>query len=636
MKRMLINATQRDELRVAIIHGPQLVDLDTENPQQEQKLSSICKGTVSSVEPSLEAVFVNYGSERHGFLPLKEISREYFLDQSPEQLANPDINRVIKIGQELVVQVEKEERGTKGAALTTFISLPGSFLVLMPNNPRAGGISRRIDGEDRDELRDALSQLTIPEGMGVIVRTAGVGRSKEELQWDLNILLQYWEGIKQAAIAKPAPYLIHQESNVIMRAIRDHLRQDVTEIIIDEQEAYQQAHHYLSQARPDFIDKLKLYQDNLPLFSRFQIEQQIETAHQREIRLPSGGALVIDHTEALTSIDINSARATKGGSIEETALNTNLEAAEEIARQLRLRDIGGLIVIDFIDMTSIKNQREIENALRNALRLDRARVQIGRISRFGLLEMSRQRLRGSLMMSSQMPCPRCEGQGTIRRVESLAMSIIHLIQEQATRNKHINFQIQLPLEVASYMTNEKRALLTEIEQECQVKITVIPNEHLQTPHYQLRQIKMDASNIDYDKNAPSYKAIKSQQIENAPARRTNFRQDEPVIRQFVNAPLDAPPPIPPAARKSSQSGLIKRLWDSMFGASAPAENTQPVTEQTHRPDYRQSGQSGYRRPYNNRYNNSGGGHYRNRGRRGGQRNAPRANNPQATRENDLP
>ncbi|AJC50666.1 RNAse E [Coxiella endosymbiont of Amblyomma americanum] len=559
---MLINATQLDEVRVAITADSKLIDLDIEIPGQEQKKSNIYKSVITRIEPSLGAVFVNYGSERHGFLPLKEISHEYFLQDSSQEFESIDINRVLKVGQELVVQVGKEERGTKGAALTTFISLAGSFLVLMPNNPQASGISRRIEGEERDQLREAINQLNLPEGMGLIVRTAGLGRAKEELAWDLKILLRYWEAIKRAAIAKPGPYLIHQESDVIIRAIRDYLRQDIEEILIDNERSYQNACHYISQVRPQFIGRLKFYCDQLPLFSRFQIEQQIENAHHREVRLPSGGSLIIDHSEALVAIDINSARSTRGASIEETALLTNLEAAEEITRQLRIRDIGGLIVIDFIDMTPIRNQREVEHYLRNALKQDRARIQIGRISKFGLLEMSRQRLRSSLNRSTQITCPRCEGEGAIRSIESLGLSIIHLIQEQASKVKNIHFQVQAPVDLAIYLVNEKRETLSVIEKHYPVKITIIPNQYMETPLYQMKQIRIDLKNLEHGKGIPSYKLSKIFKAETS--KKQEIRpSSEPVIQQFLSTgtPLTASS----FPRKTFSGGLFKRLMAKMFG-----------------------------------------------------------------------
>lgn len=559
MKRMLINATQRDELRVAITADALLVDLDIEHPGQEQKKSNIYKGRITSIEPSLGAVFVNYGSERHGFLPLKEVSREYFLTEIIN-IEDIDIRKVLREGQELVVQVEKEERGTKGAALTTFISLAGSYLVLMPNNPRAGGISRRIEGDERDHLKDTISKLELPEGMGIIIRTAGVDKSADELKWDLGILLHYWEAIKQAAIAKPGPYLIHQESDVIIRAIRDYLRQDVEEIIVDEPACYERARNYLSQVRPDFLPRLKLYNDHLPLFSRFQIEQQIEEAYQREVRLKSGGSIVIDITEALVSIDINSARATKGGSIEETAHNTNLEAAEEIARQLRIRDVGGLIVIDFIDMIANKNQRDVENRLRESLHFDRARIQVGRISRFGLLEMSRQRLRSSLSKTTQITCPRCSGRGTIRGVESLALSVIHLIQEHASQANNATLQVQLPVDTATYLLNEKRDAIKNIENHSQVEIVIVPNPHLVSPQYQIKEVKEDQG-----RGTPSYQLAKVPKVDSSTKKPLNVRkQSEPAINEYLTSNTT------PSPRGKSSGGVIHRLWEIMFGPNEPS------------------------------------------------------------------
>ncbi|PIZ04040.1 MAG: ribonuclease E [Gammaproteobacteria bacterium CG_4_10_14_0_8_um_filter_38_16] len=567
-KRMLINATHTDELRVAITNDSILVDLDIEHPGQEQKKSNIYKGRITSIEPSLGAVFVDYGSDRHGFLPLKEVSPEYFLTpQSTESITDIDIKKALKEGQEIVVQVDKEERGTKGAALTTFITLAGCYLVLMPNNPDSGGISRRIEGEDRDQLREIIEQLPIPEGMGIIIRTAGVSRSKEELEWDLKVLLRYWEAIKQAAVARPGPYLIHQESDVIIRAVRDHLRQDISEVIIDDASAFHRAKDYIRQVRPDFLEHIKLYTDKIPLFGRFQIEKQIEAAYQREVRLSSGGSIVIDHSEALVAIDINSARATKGGNIEETALQINLEAADEIAKQLRIRDIGGLVVIDFIDMTPVRNQREVENRLRNALRLDRARIQIGRISRFGLLEMSRQRLRASLSVSSEITCPRCDGRGSIRSVESAANSLVHLIQETASRSTHSQIQVQLPIDIATYMINEKRDVIKEIETQSNVQVTVIPNNHLQSPHYHLK-----TSKDEHTKLTPSYKLVKVPKVESiAHKPMTPTSTVEPAIQKYLTDELQTPAP-----KKPQGNGLIKRLWDVMFGSEA--EPKKPVSK----------------------------------------------------------
>ena len=470
MKRMLINATQREELRVAIVDGQTLYDLDVEIPSREQKKSNIYLGRITRVEPSLEACFVDYGGERHGFLPLKEISRQYFTPGLDPNKAST--RELLKEGQTLVVQVDKEERGNKGAALTTFISLAGRYLVLMPNNPRAGGVSRRIEGEDRQNLKDAMDELKLPDDMGMIIRTAGMGRDAEELQWDLDYLLQLWKAISEAATSRPAPFLIYQESKLIIRALRDYLRNDIGEILIDTEELYNDAREFVQQVMPNNLRKLKLYQDTVPLFSRFQIETQIENAFQRTVRLPSGGSIVIDQTEALTAIDINSSKATKGSDIEETAFNTNLEAAAEIARQLRIRDAGGLIVIDFIDMDSPRHQREVEDKLKDAMRVDRARVQIGRISRFGLLELSRQRLRPSLGEATQIVCPRCDGHGRIRSVESLSLSALRLVEEHAMKENTGQVLVQAPPAVANFLVNEKRRQLSEIEIRQEVQVIV--------------------------------------------------------------------------------------------------------------------------------------------------------------------
>ncbi|UZJ45509.1 ribonuclease E [Marinimicrobium sp. C6131] len=491
MKRMLINATQPEELRVALVDGQWLYDLDIENRNREQKKANIYKGKITRVEPSLEAAFVDYGAERHGFLPLKEISREYFSKAPNDVEGRIKIKEVVKEGTEVIVQVDKEERGNKGAALTTFVSLAGRYLVLMPNNPRAGGISRRIEGEDRAQLKDALSGVEIPSGMGIIIRTAGVGRSSEELQWDLNYLLQLWESIDKAAKSAPAPNFLFQESNVIIRAIRDYLRQDIGEVIVDNKEAFDLANGFIQQVMPNFGSKVKLYNDDIPLFNRYQIESQIETAFQREVKLPSGGSIVIDVTEALVSIDINSSRATKGGDIEETALQTNLEAADEIARQLRLRDMGGLIVIDFIDMQPARNQREVENRMRDALNMDRARVQVGRISRFGLLEMSRQRLRPSLGEVHSKVCPRCNGQGTIRSTRSLALSILRLVEEEAQKERSAEIRAIAPVSVATYLLNEKRKTISNIEQRNSTRVVVVPNADMMTPHFEVQRLRDD-------------------------------------------------------------------------------------------------------------------------------------------------
>ena len=459
MKRILINATQQEELRVAIVDGQTLYDIDIEQPSREQKKSNIYKGRIIRIEPSLEAAFVEYGGEKHGFLPLKEISRDYFRDGADPNKGT--IKELLREGQEVVVQVDKEERGNKGAALTTYISLAGRYMVLMPNSPRAGGVSRRIEGDDRAALKEAMDVLDIPDGMGIIIRTAGVGRDAEELQWDLDYLLQIWRAITDAALSKPGPFLIYQESRLVIRALRDYLRNDIGEILVDSEEMYQEAADFMQQVMPNQLRKLKQYKDTTPLFNRFQIESQIENAYEREVRLPSGGSIVVDNTEALTAVDVNSARATKGGDIEETAFNTNLEAADEVARQLRLRDLGGLVVIDFIDMNSNRHQREVEDRLRQALKYDRARVQIGKISRFGLMEMSRQRLRPSLGESSQDVCPRCEGHGRIRSVESLALSILRLAEEEAMKDNTAQVLVQAPADIANYLHNEKRRALID-------------------------------------------------------------------------------------------------------------------------------------------------------------------------------
>lgn len=571
MKRMLINATQPEELRVALVDGQHLYDLDIETPSREQKKSNIYKGKITRVEPSLEAAFVEYGGERHGFLPLKEITPSYFSHTGEGGRVN--IKDVLREGQEVVVQIDKEERGSKGAALTTFISLAGRYLVLMPNNPRAGGVSRRIEGEDRSELRDIMGALSIPEGMGIIVRTAGVGKSAEELQWDLDYLLRLWEAIETASSQKSAPFLVYQESSIIIRAIRDYFRQDIGEILIDDPEVYQQGRDFVQQVMPNSLNKIKLYQDSVPLFSRYQIESQIETAFQHEVRLPSGGAIVIDHAEAMVAIDINSGRATKGGDIEETALNTNLEAADEIARQLRLRDLGGLIVIDFIDMTPARNQREVENRLKEALKMDRARVQIGRISRFGLLEMSRQRLRPSLGEFSQIVCPRCEGQGNVRNVESLALSILRIVEEEASKGKGRMDKIlaQLPVAVATFLLNEKRAAISAIENRHKSRITLIPNPELETPHYEIERVRADEG---AEEGIPaSYQLIKKPEEADerrvAPTKKIGI--EEPAVKGVVPAtPAPAPSPVQKSPQPEAEGGFIKRLWASLFGGGQPA------------------------------------------------------------------
>jgi ribonuclease E len=489
MKRMLFNATHAEESRVAIVDGQKLVDIDIESAGRESRKSNIYKGVVTRVEPSLEACFVNYGEERHGFLPFKEISKAYFKEGVEASKAR--IQDAIAEGTELIVQVEKEERGNKGAALTTFVSLAGRYLVLMPNNPRGGGVSRRVEGEDRQELRETMDKLEYPNGMSLIARTAGIGRRAEELQWDLNYLMQLWRAIDGAAKSANGAFLIYQESSLVIRAIRDYFTADIGEILIDTDDVYEQAKQFMAHVMPDTVGKVKRYRDDTPLFSRFQIEHQIETAHSRTVPLPSGGAIVIDHSEALVAIDVNSARATKGSDIEETALRNNIEAAEEVARQMRLRDLGGLIVIDFIDMESSKNQREVETRLKDSMQVDRARVQMGKISRFGLMELSRQRLRPALSEGSHMSCPRCNGTGSIRDVESSALHVLRIIQEESMKENTAAINAQVPVDVATYLLNEKRGEIAKIEARLKVELVLIPNKYLETPHYRLERLKHD-------------------------------------------------------------------------------------------------------------------------------------------------
>ena len=577
MKRMLINATQKEELRVALVDGQRLFDLDIESPGHEQKKANIYKGKITRVEPSLEAAFVDYGAERHGFLPLKEIAREYFPADYVFQ-GRPNIRDILTEGQEVIVQVNKEERGNKGAALTTFVSLAGSYLVIMPNNPRAGGISRRIEGDERIELKEALSSLDVPEGVGLIVRTAGVGKSPEELQWDLKVLLHHWEAIKQASQSRPAPFLIHQESDVIVRAIRDYLRRDIGEILIDSPKVFEKAKAHIKLVRPDFINRVKLYQGEVPLFSHYQIESQIESAFQREVRLPSGGSIVIDVTEALTAIDINSARSTRGGDIEETALNTNLEAADEIARQLRLRDLGGLVVIDFIDMTPVRHQREVENRIRDAVRQDRARIQISRISRFGLLEMSRQRLSPSLGESSHHVCPRCQGTGKVRDNESLSLSILRLIEEEALKENTKQVHTIVPVQIASYLLNEKRKAVSSIEKRHDVEIIVVPNEAMETPHFSVFRVREGEELNELSYNLAKFheaqddafvpeESLVSRNIETAAVTSEQVMESAAVS---LSIPTAAPAPV---ERKSEGPSLFAKIVAAIKGlfASEPKE-----------------------------------------------------------------
>lgn len=588
MKRMLINATQQEELRVALVDGQRLYDLDIESPGHEQKKANIYKGKITRIEPSLEAAFVDYGAERHGFLPLKEIAREYF-PANYNAHGRPNIKDVLREGQEVIVQIDKEERGNKGAALTTFISLAGSYLVLMPNNPRAGGISRRIEGDDRTELKEALASLELPDGMGLIVRTAGVGKSAEALQWDLSFRLKHWEAIQKAAESRPAPFLIHQESNVIVRAFRDYLRQDIGEILIDNPKVLELARqHIAALGRPDFTSKIKLYTGEIPLFSHYQIESQIESAFQREVRLPSGGSIVIDTTEALTAIDINSARATRGGDIEETAFNTNLEAADEIARQLRLRDLGGLIVIDFIDMTPVRHQRAVENRLREAVRQDRARIQISHISRFGLLEMSRQRLSPSLGESSHHVCPRCSGTGTVRDNESLSLSILRLIEEEALKENTKEVHAIVPVPIASYLLNEKRAAVSAIEaRQGGVRCIIVPNDQMETPHYHVLRVRKgeETSTLSYllpklheeEMALPSDEEPAERKLPEQPALATFIMPEAPpeaALEKPAAKPAAQKPEVAAAKAQPAQPGLLSRFFGALKKMFA-GEEVQP-------------------------------------------------------------
>ncbi len=567
MKRMLVNATQLEELRVAIVDGQRLYDLDIEVPSREQRKANIYKARITRIEPSLEAAFVDYGATRHGFLPLKEISSEYFV-REPEEGARPQIKDVLNEGQEIVVQVEKDERGNKGAALTTFVSLAGRFLVLMPNNPRAGGVSRRITGEDRDIVRQSLEELEPPEGMGCIVRTAGVGRSIDELRWDIDYLLSIWEAIKEAVVTRPAPFLIYQEGNAIVRAVRDHFSNEIGEILVDGEQVHAEAKEFMERVMPHNLHKLKHYDDTVPLFTRFQIESQIESAFSHSVSLPSGGSIVIDHTEALTAIDINSARATKGDDIEETALTTNLEAAEEIARQLRIRDLGGLIVIDFIDMGPNRNQRDVENKLRDAVRQDRARIQIGRISRFGLLEMSRQRVRPSLGEATQSVCPRCNGVGNVRSVESLALAILRLVGEEARKDRTAKVIVQLPVDVSNYILNEKRGWAQSIQDENDVAIVLIGNPDLETPNYSVKRVRDDE--LDFPENrATSYKQVEPKK-DAGEVFQTEHRQTEseqPAVSGVVPQ-TPAPKPMEQKARPRRSAG--RPWWQRLFSWLSPA------------------------------------------------------------------
>src|SRR5215468_1032571 len=594
MKRMLVNATQEEELRVALVDGQKLFDLSIDLPSREQKKANVYKARISRIEPSLEACFVDYGAQRHGFLPLKEISKEYFRPGAGSGRMN--IRELLQEGQELIVQVEKEERGTKGAALTTFISLAGRFLVLMPNNPRAGGVSRRIEGEDRDQMRQVMDDLRIPDGMGAIVRTAGVGRAVEELQWDLDNLKSQWDQIDAATKDRPAPYLVYRESDAVTRALRDYLADDIGEVLVDDDATFATAQEYMTRFMPpEAQKKLKRYTDDIPLFTRYQIESQIESAYAQKVELPSGGSIVINYTEALVSIDINSARATRGSDIETTALNTNLEAADEIARQLRIRDIGGLIVIDFIDMESAKNQREVEDRLRDAVKMDRARIQIGRLSRFGLLEMSRQRLRPSLGESTQSVCPRCNGAGNIRSVESLALAVLRLVGEEARKDRTAKVIAQLPLDVANYVLNEKRDWVQSVQEANNVQIVLIGNPDLETPNYSLRRVRDDETTLP-ENAGTSYKLITPKPDPSAPfeeVRKQQKAEEAAISNLLPSTPVPTPPPAPepaPSAVEAPRRAAARRpsLLSRLFGwlAAPPAVEEAPPPAARNEPAHR--------------------------------------------------
>ncbi len=619
MKRMLFNATQSEELRVAIVDGQKLIDLDIEHAGKEQRKSNIYKGVITRIEPSLEAAFVDYGQDRHGFLPFKEVARSYYKEGADGRARIQD---ALKEGQELIVQVDKDERGNKGAALTTFISLAGRYLVLMPNNPRGGGVSRRIEGEERDELRDVMAQLEVPKGMSIIARTAGIGRNVEELQWDLNYLTQLWTAIDGASAIQAGAYLIYQEGSLVIRAIRDYFSSDIGEILIDTPDIHEQAVQFMNHVMPGNVSRVKLYQDEIPLFTRFQIEHQIESAFSREVRLPSGGAIVIDHTEALVSVDVNSGRATRGSDIEHTAFNTNLEAAEEVARQLRLRDLGGLVVIDFIDMENQRNQREVENALRDALHADRARVQTGKISRFGLLELSRQRLRPSLGETNHIPCPRCHGTGHIRGIESTALHILRITQEEAMKDNSAIIQVQLPVEAATFLLNEKRADIHKIEQRMGVEVVLIPNIHLETPNYNIVRIRHD--DVTEDSTRASYKMVElpaeTTYITNAAEEAKAIRPEAAVkgITPATSAPIAIEKPT---AKLETKPSLIARI-KSWF--STPTEKTETEkSEETRRDNNR-----------NNRNRNNRNRNERNRNERGDKSANPNPN-ANASRGNEA-
>ena len=649
MKRMLFNATQAEELRVAIVDGQKLLDLDIETTGKEQRKSNIYKGVITRVEPSLEACFVDYGAERHGFLPFKEVARAYF--RQGVDVAKARIQDALREGQELIVQIDKDERGTKGAALTTVISLAGRYLVLMPNNPRGGGVSRRVEGEDRDELRDLVTQLEVPNGMSVIARTAGIGRQLEELQWDLNYLLKVWEAIEgasqpqrdeQGKVTNPAPYLIYLESNLVVRAIRDYFQEDIGEILIDTEDIYEQARAFMTAVMPTKVSVVKLYSDDVPLFSRFQIEHQIESAFSRQVTLPSGGAIVIDHTEALVSVDVNSARATRGSDIEETAFRTNLEAAEETARQLRLRDLGGLIVIDFIDMESARNQREVENRLRDSLRMDRARVQMGKISRFGLMELSRQRLRPSLGETTHEACPRCHGTGHIRGVESTALHILRILQEEAMKENTAEVRAQVPVDVATFLLNEKRAEVHSVEARLRVNVVLVPNMHLETPNYTIERMRHDELNRS-EVPPPSYEMVEmpAQEAESRAGAGEAPARPEAAVKSIA-PPQPAPivedkPKAAAAPVAAARPSIIQKIFGWFQRTTPEAAQPAAAPAQPARPPRRSRAEGAGRdraegRPERGQRRREGGERReRSEGRREGQERPERRERPEGAR-----
>ncbi len=612
MKRMLFNATHQEELRVAIVDGQKLIDLDIEIAGREQRKGNIYKGVITRIEPGLEACFVNYGEDRHGFLPFKEVARSYFKEGVDVRTAR--IQDALREGQELIVQVEKEERGNKGAALTTFISLAGRYLVLMPNNPRGGGVSRRVEGEERQELREAMDQLTIPPGMSIIARTAGIGRNAEELQWDMSYLMQLWTAIDGAAKDNPAPILIYLESSLVIRAIRDYFSPDIGEILVDTDDIADQATAFMSVVMPDNVQRVKRYRDDVPLFSRFQIEHQIETAYSRTVDLPSGGSIVIDHTEALVAVDVNSARATRGADIEETALRTNQEAADEVARQLRLRDLGGLIVIDFIDMEDTKNQRAVENRLRDALHFDRARVQMGKISRFGLMELSRQRLRPALNEGSHITCPRCNGTGVIRDAESSALQVLRLLQEEAMKENTAAVHAQVPVDVATFLLNEKRSDITKIESRLKVNLILIPNRHLETPHHHIERLRHDDPRLEDVKTSFELVDAPSTDMSWAPKEQEIKSKPEALVKGITPA-QPAPVSSTPAKKAGSTEGspgFFKRLFSWLSGGSSTEKTAEEAKPSEAREQRGRNGQNDRR-----------GGNRGGRGRRTDNRNESR-------------